>query len=235
MHYIKMLLMVVLISFGITAQGADMPAGGPPQSNTGKDPFMERLDAFITKDKASHPPTNAVEFAGSSMFEGWTGVAAQMAPMPAFNRAIGGSKTADILKHLDQLVIQYKPKVAVLYSGINDVSEGVSPVAAADNIQRIVEEINAKLPGTHVIYIAILNASNRPDSVELINDANARIKKYSAQNSRMTYLDISPALIDDKGATRKEFLADDGAHYNSAAYEAMSRAVKPVVQNAWSK
>jgi hypothetical protein len=139
MLYMKMLQMICLIVFGITAQAADMPGGGTPQESPGKDPFMERLDAFAAKDMASPPPGNAVEFAGSSMFEGWTAVTEHMAPMPAFNRAIGGSKTADILKHLDQLVIQYKPKVAVLYSGINDVSEGVSPVATADNIQRIVE------------------------------------------------------------------------------------------------
>jgi lysophospholipase L1-like esterase len=235
MHYIKMLLVISLIGFGMTAQAADMPAGGPPQGSAGKDPFMERLDAFAAKDKAGPPPNDAVEFAGSSMFEGWTEVTEHMAPIPAFNRAIGGSKTADILKYLDQLVIQYKPDVVVLYSGINDVSEGVSPATAAENIQKIVDAINAGLPETRVIYIAILNASNRPESVELINDANARIKKYAGQNSRMTYLDISSALVDEKGATRKEFLTDDGSHYNSAAYRAMAGAVKPAVQKAMSR
>jgi GDSL-like Lipase/Acylhydrolase family len=235
MHYMKMSLMIFLIGFGITAQTVEMPGGGPPRGSTGKDPLMERLDVFAAKDKAGMPLSNAVEFAGSSMFEGWTAVTEHMDPMPAFNRSIGGSKTADILKHLDQLIIQYKPKVVVLYSGINDVSEGVSPATAADNIQKIIEAINAGLPGTRVIYIAILNASNRPDSVELINNANARIKEYAAQNPRMAYLDISSALVDDNGATRKEFLDNDRAHYNSAAYDAMAKVVKPAVQKEWTK
>jgi hypothetical protein len=233
MNYIKVLLMICFIGFGMTALAADMPAGGPPKGVTGKDPFMERLDAFAVKDKASPPARDAVEFAGSSMFEGWTDVTGQMAPMPAFNRAVGGSKTADILKYLDRLVIQYQPKVVVLYSGINDVSEGVSPGSAADNIRKIVETINAKLPKTSVIFIALLNASNKPESVELINDANARIKKYAGQNPSMTFLDISSALVDNKGATRKEFLTDDGSHYNASAYEAMAKVIRPAVQNAW--
>jgi lysophospholipase L1-like esterase len=235
MNYIKALLMICFIGFGITALAADMPAGGPPKGGTGKDPFIERLDAFTAKDKAGPPARDSVEFAGSSMFEGWTDVTGQMAPIPAFNRAIGGSKTADILKYLDRLVIQYQPKVVVLYSGINDVSEGVSSASAAENIQNIAETINARLPKTKVIYIAILNASNRTESTNLINDANARIKKYAEQTSHITYLDISSALVDNKGATRKEFLTDDGSHYNASAYEAMAKVVKPVVQNAWSR
>jgi lysophospholipase L1-like esterase len=229
MHYMKLLLMACVMSFGITALAADMPAGSPDKA------FLERLNGLAAKDKASAPPMDAVEFAGSSMFEGWTEVTAHMAPIPAFNRAIGGSKTADILKYLDQLVIQYQPKVVVLYSGINDVSEGVSSAKAVENIQKIIEVINAKLPETQVIYVAILNASNRADSWELINDANASIKKYAEQNSRMTFLDISSALVDGRGATRQEFLTSDQSHYNSAAYEAMAEAVKPAVQKAWSR
>jgi hypothetical protein len=235
MRYMKMFLMVCVIGFGITALAADMPAGGPPPQGSPDKMFLKNLDDMAAKDKANPPPKDAVEFTGSSMFEGWTDVAKHMAPMPAFNRAIGGSKTADLLKYLDQLVIQYQPKVVVLYSGINDVSEGVSSEAAADNIRKIVEAINAKLPNTRVIYVAILNASNRAESVGLINDANARIKKYAETNSRMTYLDVSPALVDDKGQTRQEFLTDDKTHYNSAAYEAMAKVVKPVVQEAWSR
>jgi len=51
----------------------------------------------------------------------------------------------------------------------------------------------------------------------------------------MAYLDVSSALVDDKGETRQEFLNSDKSHYNSAAYEAMARVVKPVVQKAWSR
>jgi hypothetical protein len=235
MHYMKVFLVACVIGFGMTALAADMPAGGPPPQGSPDMMFLKNLDALAAKDKASPPPRDAVEFAGSSMFEGWTEVATHMAPIPSFNRAIGGSKTADLLKYLDRVVIQYQPKVVVLYSGINDVSEGVSSEAAADNIRKIVEAVNVKLPKTRVIYVAILNASNRAESVGLINDANVRIKKYTETNSHMTYLDVSPALVDDKGQTRKEFLTDDKTHYNSTAYEAMARVVKPAVQEVWSK
>jgi lysophospholipase L1-like esterase len=232
---VMILIMVLMIEFGITAWAEEKPGRGFPQGNTGKDPLIERLEGFAAKDKAAQPPKDAVEFTGSSMFEGWTEVAAQMAPAPAFNRAIGGSKTADILKYLDQIVIQYQPKVVVLYSGINDVSEGLTSDAATGNLQKIIEVINTKLPDTRIIYIAMLNAANRPESAGLISDANNRMKKYAGTNPRMIYLDVSPELVDDKGATRREFLNEEGSHYNASAYEAMAKVVKPAVQKAWSQ
>jgi len=69
MHYVKMLLLACVIGFGMTALAADLPAGGQPQGAS-NNPFQEHLDALAAKDKTSPPARDAVEFAGSSMFEG---------------------------------------------------------------------------------------------------------------------------------------------------------------------
>jgi lysophospholipase L1-like esterase len=237
-------MMICVMGFAVVAMAAESPAGGPPAGGVpgegppqggSANPFQDRLDALAEKDEADPPAKNGVEFVGSSMFEGWTEVAAHMAPMSAFNRAIGGSKTADILSHLDQLVLQYEPKVVVLYSGINDVGEGVSSEAAAENIRKIIEGIQADLPETEVVYIPILDTTNRPNVAELITDANNRVVSYAEGNARVTVVDISAALVNENGDTRPEFLAGDGHHYNETAYEAMARVVKPVVEKIWSR
>jgi hypothetical protein len=231
----KFLLMICVLGVAMAATAAEPPTGehGGPPSGGSANPLQDRLDSLAETDKTDPPAKNGIEFVGSSMFEGWTEVADHMAPMPAFNRAIGGSKTGDILAHLDRLVLQYEPKVVVLYSGINDVSEGITPETAAENIQNIIEGIQADLPETRVVYIPILNTSNRPDSNGLIEDANARIIAYAKGNSRITVLDVSPALVDENGDTRKDFLTDDGSHYNETAYEAMATVVKPAVEAIW--
>lgn len=234
MRYVKILLMICALGFATGAMATAPPAGGPPPGGSAN-PFQDALDAMADKDKSVPPPKNAVEFAGSSMFEGWSGVASDMAPIPAFNRAIGGSKTADILSHLDQLVLQYKPKVVVLYSGINDVSEGILPETAAENIRKIIEGVQADLPETRIIYIPILNISNQPDSNGLIADANNRVKAFAEGNTRVTILDVSSVLVDENGNTRSEFLTGDGSHFNEAAYEAMALVVKPAVEKIWSR
>jgi lysophospholipase L1-like esterase len=248
MRCLKILVMICVMGIAVVAMAAEPPAGGPPTGGPpaggppeggppsgGGNPFQDRLDALAEKDKARPPAKNGVEFVGSSMFEGWTEVAAHMAPMPAFNRAIGGSKTGDVLAHLDRLVLQYEPRIVVLYSGINDVGEGVSSETAAENIKKIIEGIQADLPGTGIVYIPILDTANRPDVAESITDANSRVREYAEGNHRVTVVDISAALVDEKGNTRPEFLAEDGHHYNEAAYEAMARVVKPVVEEIWSR
>jgi lysophospholipase L1-like esterase len=196
----------------------------------GGDPFLDRLNALAEKDVSDLPPKNGVEFAGSSMFEGWTEVTAHMAPIPAFNRSIGGSKTADILSHLDQLVLQYEPEVVVLYTGINDVSEGIAPKTAAENIRKIINGIQTALPETHVIYIPALNTGNRPDSESRITDVNRRVNAYAEEDGDVTVLDVGPALVDGNGNTRPELLLDGGTHYNETAYKIMAGVVKPVVE-----
>jgi lysophospholipase L1-like esterase len=234
MRFVNIIITICMVGFAVMAMAAGPPGEGPPPGGSG-DPFQDRLDALAEKDKNNPPAQNGVEFVGSSMFEGWTDVAAHMAPIPAFNRAIGGSKTANILSNLDQLVLQYKPKVVVLYSGINDVSEGVLPETAALNIRKIIEGIQTDFPETRIIYIPILDTSNRPETAGLIEDANNRVKAYAESNTRVIVLDISSALVDKNGNTRPEFLASDGFHYNEAAYEAMAQVVKPVVEKLWSR
>lgn len=227
--------LIILMLISMMGFAAEAMAAGPPPGGGSANPLQERLDALTEKDRAGLPAENGVEFVGSSMFEGWTGVAAHMAPIPAFNRAIGGSKTADILAHLDQMVLQSKPGVVVLYTGINDVSEGVAPETAAGNILKIMEGIRASLPETEIIYIPMLDTANRPDVAGLITDADTRVGKYAEGNAWVTVLDIRAALVDESGNTRPEFLDGDGAHYNDAAYEAMAGVVKPAVEKIRSR
>lgn len=234
MRCVKILLVICIVSFTCMAMAAGPPAGGTHQGRSAN-PLQDRLDAFTEKDKNELPAMNGVEFLGSSMFEGWTEVRSHMAPVPAFNRAIGGSKSADILSHLEQLVLQYKPKVVVLYTGINDVSEGVQPETAAENIWKIIKGIQTDLPETHVIYIPILNTSNRPDSTALIENANNRVIANAEGDAGVTVLDVSSALVDENGDTRPEFLTSDKSHYNETAYKVMAQMVKPVVEKIWSR
>lgn len=232
-----LLVFVCVLGAAMTAMAAGPPAGNHAAPPTGgsANPFQDKLDALAETDKSDPPAKNGVEFVGSSMLEGWVDVAAHMAPLPAFNRAIGGSKTGDILSHLDPLVLQYEPKVVILYSGINDVSEGVSVTETVENLRNIIGGIQAVLPETRVIYIPMLNTSNRPDTGSMISEANQVMAAYAEKNSRTTLLDVSPALVDQNGDTRPEFLTTDGSHYNDTAYEAMARVVKPAVEEIWSR
>ena len=93
--------------------------------------FADQIDAFLTQDRTAPPPQDAILFIGSSIFRQWTNVKEQMAPLPVFNRAFGGSRTWEVLHYMDKIVLPYRPRIIVYYTGSNDVNAG-EPAAAID-------------------------------------------------------------------------------------------------------
>jgi hypothetical protein len=94
------------------------------------------------------PPTGSILFVGSSVFRLWKGLAAQMAPLPVFNRAFGGSRTHEILAYLDRIILPYRPRLIVYYCGSNDINANVSPVQIAANFKEFVVRVQSQLPDT---------------------------------------------------------------------------------------
>src|SRR4051794_30379867 len=63
--------------------------------------FADAIESFVHQDRAAPPPNEAILFIGSSIFRQWTTVKEQMAPLPVFNRAFGGSRTWEVLHYMD--------------------------------------------------------------------------------------------------------------------------------------
>ena len=75
--------------------------------------FQPAIDAFLEEDKVNPPPRQAILFIGSSIFRQWESMKEQMAPLPVFNRAFGGSGTGEILFYMDKIVLPYEPTIIV--------------------------------------------------------------------------------------------------------------------------
>src|SRR5262245_12141591 len=102
----------------VHAAAADHPIG-----------FAADIQAFLDQDRTQPPPKDAILFIGSSIFRQWTNVREHMAPLPVFNRAFGGSRTWEVLHYMDRIVLPYRPRIIVYYTGSNDVNAG-EPAAA---------------------------------------------------------------------------------------------------------
>src|SRR5207248_1947169 len=59
--------------------------------------FQGEIQQMLARDKTNPPPQGGILFIGSSIFRFWTHLSEQMAPLPVFNHAFGGSVTQDIL------------------------------------------------------------------------------------------------------------------------------------------
>jgi len=100
-------------------------------------------------------------FTGSRIFQFWTHLREQMAPVPVLNRAIAGTVTQDMLNRIGQLVLRYQPRIVVYYCGSNDISacEDAGPII--ERTKRYVRVLHESLPNTFFFYTAIQKAPEK--------------------------------------------------------------------------
>lgn len=196
--------------------------------------FQSSIDAFLAADKTNPPPKNAILFIGSSIFRQWETLTAQMAPLPVFNRAFGGSRTSELLHYADTIVLPYAPKLIVYYCGSNDINANVLPPAIAANFRAFVERVHTKLPQTRVLFVSIIRAPQKLEHWDRVDAANALIRDFCASDGRLGFIDVNPAVFTSDGQPRMELYRDDKLHYHPPAYEGFTAIIKPVVEKTWA-
>lgn len=212
------LLILVLFSLGVFAQEVR---------------FASAIEDFVKADRTAPPPQKGILFIGSSIFRQWTTVAEDMSPLPAFNRAFGGSRTADILAHMHRVVLPYEPKVIVYYCGSNDINAGIKPEEIAANFKTFVQRVHASLPASKVLYVSINRAPQKRDHWGDVDQANRLIEEFTKSDARLKFIDVNPALFDEKGEPRMDLYRVDRLHFKVPAYREFTRIIRPEVEAAW--
>ncbi len=197
--------------------------------------FSDQIEAFLKADQVKPPPQEAILFIGSSIFRLWKNLPEQMAPLPVFNRAFGGSQTHEILAYMDKIVLPYKPKMIVYYCGSNDINANVPPQSIAGNFKEFVARVHQQLPKTRIFYVTINRAPQKIDKWLQVDEANALIKTYCAKNKRLGFIDVNPALFDASGKPRMDLYLPDQLHFKEPAYTEFTAIIKPVIAKAWKK
>jgi lysophospholipase L1-like esterase len=223
----KLVLLVVLLLASLSST-AQQPA--PKQIR-----FADQIEAYLKADQIKPPPQNAILFVGSSIFRLWKNLPEQMAPLPVFNRAFGGSQTHEILAYMDKIVLPYKPKMIVYYCGSNDINANVPPQSIAGNFKEFVARVQQQLPKTRIFYVTINRAPQKMDKWSQVDEANALIKTYCAKNKRLGFIDVNPALFDASGKPRMDLYLPDQLHFKEPAYTDFTAIIKPVLAKAWKK
>jgi lysophospholipase L1-like esterase len=230
-------LVIILAIGALTSSAArpvdaQAPQGAPPSQEMR---FADQIKAFLDQDRAAAPPKGAILFIGSSIFRQWTNVKEHMAPLPVFNRAFGGSRTWEVLHYMDQIVLPYRPKVIVYYTGSNDVNAGEPAPAIAGRIKAFVARAHSALPDTRIYFVAINRSPDKRAQWSVVDAVNADLKALSAATPHLKYIDLNPVLFDAQGEPRTELYRPDGLHFHPPAYELFAAIIKPVLTEAWQQ
>jgi hypothetical protein len=197
--------------------------------------YATDVQALLDLDRTSPPPANGILFIGSSIFRQWEQLGTQMAPLPVFNRAFGGSRTWEMLYYMDKVVLPYKPAFVVYYCGSNDVNAKQDAAGIASRIEMFFDRVHKELPRTQVFFATIQKAPDKRAKWAVVDSANAIVGRYADAHAAWVHtIDFNAVLLDRKGALRSDLFKPDSLHFFQPVYTEFTGVIKPVLEKAWS-
>lgn len=238
-------LMLVLGAFSIQPAAAQTAATRPavveklwpayvPSGQTIR--YEQDVKSFLDADRTAPPPRDGILFIGSSIFRQWEQLSDQMAPLPVYNRAFGGSRTWELLHYVDQIVIPYAPRFVVYYCGSNDVNAKQDAAGITERTIAFFDRVHRALPNTQLFYVDIQKAPDKRAKWAIVDSTNAAMRRYSAEHVGWVHtIDLNPVLFDASGNIRGELFKPDSLHFLQPVYLEFTRLVKPALEKVWAK
>ena len=194
------------------------PLGGIPIAKAGQN-----------KGKGTAP--GRIVFTGSSSIAYWDSLENDMKPLKLVNSAFGGAQYTELLDHLDELVLAYRPAGVVVYAGDNDLAPGSHKTAqnVADNVREFVQRIHAKLPDTWIYVMSIKPSYARWNSWRKMKDANDLIEQFTRTQDRVQYIDVATPMFQPDGNLPRELFVADGLHPTAKCYSMWTSIIKPIL------
>ena len=224
--------------FALHLRDVDIPArcdshgpgclAGPSPAAVAADAWEAEIRNFEELDRQSPPPANPILFVGSSSIRLWD-VDRSFPGLPVLNRGFGGSTVADVVRYADRIVMNYKPRVIVFYSGDNDIAGGRAPEQVSADFAALLKAVRAELPDTRVVFLPT-KPSIRAGPGRKIRDSNRRIQALTKDDPLLIYADTAAPLLGDDGQPRAELYQADGLHLNEKGYELWTAIVKPLIE-----
>lgn len=191
--------------------------------------FAKQIEDFDSLDMVKPVPENCVLFLGSSSMRMWKTAESTFQDYNVINRGFGGSQHSDALYYFSRLVLRYRPTKIVFYEGDNDIAAGKSPERILSDFKKFVALVEEYLPETELGFVAIKPSPSRWDMSPQMIEANNLIKAYCETNSKLTFIDVWPKMVNSKGAKQKLFIKDM-LHMNEKGYKIWTKKVEPFLK-----
>jgi lysophospholipase L1-like esterase len=202
------------------------PANGASRDDGAAGVWEAEIAAIEARQAARPAPANAILFVGSSSIRLWDTLERDFAPAPVINAGFGGSGLADAVRYADRIILPYRPRAVVIYSGENDLAAGGTPERALADFKALISAIHADLPGTPIVYISMKPSPARWEMADRFREANALIRGHIATDPLLSYVDVWPALLGPDGLPRPEMYVADRLHLSAEGSAAWTTAIR---------
>ena len=191
--------------------------------------YEKDIIAIEKRFKEKPPSADAVFFTGSSTIRRWK-LAENFPGMPYENCGFGGSQTRDVVHFAPRILLPFKPKTIVFYSGDNDINKKRTPEQVAEDFKAFVNFIHKDNPKAKIILLGIKHSAKRNEQMADQKKANALLESYCKTNAQLTFVDIAPLFLDSSGQLKADHFEDDKLHLNPKGYEVLSEKIKPLLK-----
>jgi len=188
-------------------------------------------DLILQEVKEVENSEGLIVLTGSSSARMWKNFGEVFPTYTTVNNGFGGSQMYELLFHLDELVINYKPDKVLIYEGDNDISAGKSVEEIMKTTARVVDQIRSKLPNAEIYLISPKPSLARWELSEKYVDLNEELRGYSDENDGLEYIDVWYPMLNEGGMPMEDIFIEDGLHMNEKGYEIWKNVVKERVNH----
>lgn len=200
---------------------------GQAQPYTREKDWEKEIASMLEIDVRQTPPAEPVVFTGSSSIRMWTSLRPDFPQRNVINRGFGGSHLEDLVFFFPKIVVPYKPKKIVVYSGENDIEVGQDAGNVLADFKALVELRDRHLPGVPLIYISMKPSVLRWAKWPEMKLGNEMIKAEASKHKRVTFVDISDAMLGPDGKPKPDIFLNDGLHMNAKGYAIWREILRP--------
>ncbi|MAU61089.1 GDSL-type esterase/lipase family protein [Parvibaculum sp.] len=186
------------------------------------------IAAFERRDVSNPPPENAVLFVGGRDLRLWPRFAEDMAPVTVIQRGFGGAQISHIDHYRARIVLPYDPRAVVVMAGEADLSDvrGRRPEDLLDDFRTLALSLRAEGEDAPIYFVSLRPAPAREERWYGQQRANALIADYVRGEKEMYFIDVSSAMLDDKGNIRDDLYRWDGLTLNGKGYETIGPIIR---------
>ncbi|HEV7404757.1 MAG TPA: GDSL-type esterase/lipase family protein [Chthoniobacteraceae bacterium] len=185
------------------------------------------IAAFQAGDEKTPPAKGGIVFVGSSTIVRWKTLAQDYPGLNLINRGFGGNEIEDCTHFAEQTIFPYEPKMVVLRAGGNDIHNGKSPEQVFSDFKAFVEKVRGKLPDAEILYLSMSPSIARLSEIEQNKAANALIKKYCEEGTKLKYIDTWDVPLGTDGQPDPAMFVEDKLHFSPAGYVKLAERVRP--------
>ncbi len=187
--------------------------------------FENNILDFEKQDSIQWPPQQANLFVGSSSIYFWKNISMDFEGYKIINRGFGGSNLVDLDYFSDRIITKYNPAKIFIYSGENDINDGISALETFNRFKKVYEKIRKTLPETPVLFISIKPSIARWAQYPTQKETNKLIKDFLKHENKAQFVNIANKMLIKRRPNPSIFIVDK-LHMNQKGYEIWTKKLK---------